>query len=79
MRSATANFDDYRVPFWGRASVSIVVAASVAFLMLGLLLPESFAAPLIGLGLAGILAVRLFAVGTVRGLGTGTRASSTTP
>lgn len=49
--------------FWRRASVSITVAISAAFLMLGLLLSDRFAAPLIGLGLAGILTVRLFAMG----------------
>ena len=53
--------------FWQRVSVRITAAAGVALLMLGLLLPERFAAPLIGIGVAALLAVRLFAMGPVRG------------
>jgi hypothetical protein len=62
MQLGIARFDQFvNVAFWPRASVRIAAALSAALLMLGLLLPDRFAAPLIGLGLAGILALRLFA------------------
>ena len=51
---------------WRRIPVQIAAALSVALLTLGLLLPDRLAAPLVGLGLAGILAIRLTAMGSVR-------------
>ena len=69
MHRGMTNFDEYTgVPLWRSTSAGVTAAASVALLMLGLVLPESVAAPLIALGLAGILAVRLFAGSALRGL-----------
>lgn len=47
------------VPFRPRASMSTVAVVSAALLGAGLLLPDPVAGPLIGLGLAGLLAARL--------------------
>jgi hypothetical protein len=67
MQHGTARFDPFvNVAFRPRAAVRITAALSAALLVLGLLLPDRFAAPLIGLGLAGILALRLFATGVGR-------------
>jgi hypothetical protein len=64
MQPSIARFDRFGdVPFWRRASVGTMAAGSAALLVLGLLLPDRFAAPLIGLGLAGILGIRLLALG----------------
>lgn len=67
MQLGNARFDQFvDVAFWRRASVRITAALSAALLVLGLLLPDRFAAPMIGAGLTGILAVRLLAMGTGR-------------
>ena len=50
-----------RDPFWKSHWVTIAVAISTASLFVGLLLPDRFAAPLLGFGLVGLLATRMFA------------------
>ena len=50
-----------RGSFWRSHWVTIAVAASTASLFVGLLLPDRFAAPLLGFGLVGLLATRMFA------------------
>ncbi len=67
MQLQTARYDRFvDVAFWRRTAVRVTVALGATLLVLGLLMPDPLAAPLIGFGLAGILAVRLFAMGAVR-------------
>ena len=54
------------VPYWRRTAVRVTASVGAALLVLGLLLPDAVAAPLIGLGLASILALRLLALGGPR-------------
>lgn len=80
MQRGIANYENFRnFPSWRRSSAGVAVAASVVLLVLGLLLPERHAAPLIALGLAGILSVRLFAVGAVRRLAVGHETDAPSP
>lgn len=56
-------------PFWRRTAVLITAAIGATLLLLGLLLPDAVAAPLVGLGLASILTLRLLAMGDARRIG----------
>ena len=63
MHPINARFDWFTdVAIWRGATARMVTTVSMALLVLGLLLPDRFAAPLIAIGLAGILAVRLRAM-----------------
>jgi hypothetical protein len=53
-------------PFWRRTGVLITAAIGATLLLLGLVLPDAVAAPLVGLGLASILTLRLLAMGDAR-------------
>ena len=65
MKLATARFDWFSDALpWRCASVTAVTSAGMTVLVLGLLLPDRFAAPLIGIGLTALLLVRLHAMGT---------------
>lgn len=70
MQLAIERSDQFvNVAFARRASVTIMAAVSVGLLLVGPLLPVRFTGPLIGLGVAGILALRLFVMGPRRGAG----------
>lgn len=56
-------------PFWRRTAVLITAAIGATLLLLGLLLPDAVAGPLVGLGLASILTLRLLAMGDARRVG----------
>ena len=75
MHPINARFDWFTdVAIWRGATARMVTTVSIALLVLGLLLPDRFAAPLIAIGLSGILVVRLRAMSPSSGSRTAPRA-----